>query len=286
MLTVGLAHSLTLLRAILKGSLAFLFLSQLAFSHSNKKIRIAGLGTIFSLSLDVNKTSFISSKLENKLIRIISKYDQTFSHWSPKSELSRLQDIGLYKTHCPSPLFIKGLALSAKIYSYSKGSFDISHLTKNPSMHELRWKQNGSCFSFKKRAVKLDFGGIVKGMCVGELAQFLFLSGIKKFLINAGNGDLFFCGNNYLNLKNFSNTKVYFVSNSHRFQSQDGVWKPHVKTLTLTKPYNSSQVVCSSSFRKFYEWPELGAFADAVATYSMNNKKSFCFNGLCQVSKR
>ena len=91
MLTVGLAHSLTLLRAILKGSLAFLFLSQLAFSHSNKKIRIAGLGTIFSLSLDVNKTSFISSKLENKLIRIISKYDQTFSHWSPKSELSRLQ---------------------------------------------------------------------------------------------------------------------------------------------------------------------------------------------------
>ena len=49
---VGLDHSLTLLRAILKGSLAFLFLSQIAFSHNSKKIRIAGLGTIFSFSLD------------------------------------------------------------------------------------------------------------------------------------------------------------------------------------------------------------------------------------------
>ena len=140
----------------------------------------------------MKKTSFLSSKLEDKLIRIISNYDQTFSHWSSKSELSRLQDIGLDKTHCPSPLFVKGLALSAKFYSYSEGSFDISHLTKEPSMHHLKWEKGGSCFSFKKRAVKLDFGGIVKGMCVGEVAQFLFLSGIKKFLINAGNGDLFF----------------------------------------------------------------------------------------------
>jgi thiamine biosynthesis lipoprotein ApbE len=276
----------------LRSSLIFFIIlsSNHIYSYESKSVRIAGLGTIFSIKLSAKDSSFSNSRsLEHQLIKIIAKYEKTFSHWSKSSELFSLQKKGLHKLQCPSNLFLQGLALAVKMFDFSGESFDVSYKSKlSRSLHSLKWVKGGSCFCFKNRGVKLDFGGIVKGMCVGELAQFLYSSGVKIFLINAGNGDLAFRGKNYLNLDDYSPNLVFFVSNSHRYQMQNNEWKIHIKdqvnfTGSLT---NSSQVICRSSNKDLVFWSELGSYCDAMSTSSLNNKKSFYFKGLCKLSKR
>ena len=168
----------------------------------------ASMGTVWRVRFGEEVTPELRAQLRNSLVEISENYDSTFSDWNEQSELRRLEKLGLASKqgHSASQLFLEGLSLSREAYELSHHKFDITvgallwkastraiglnhlHLEMAPNKRAPR------SFRFDRDPLRLTFGGIAKGMCVGRIAQVLWLAGVRNFQVNGGGGNLFFVG--------------------------------------------------------------------------------------------
>jgi thiamine biosynthesis lipoprotein ApbE len=160
------------------------------------------MGTYWSVDLAEEGVSFSKEFLSQKIIGMVDLYDKTFSDWRPDSELRNLEKKHLTNFQKPSGLFLKGLEYSLLAFNESKGNFDITtgaviwrERDKKLGLNKIILKKDG--FEFVEDPKRLTFGGIVKGMAVGKIANWLYLANIKNFRVNAGDGNLVISGKNF-----------------------------------------------------------------------------------------
>lgn len=229
------------------------------------------MGTYWSIDLSDPGVSYPREYLSQKIIGLVDLYDKTFSDWREDSELKALEK-NLTKFQKPTDLFIKGLEYSKLGYEKSKGEFDIT-------VGAILWKQkkekvgfdqlelNGSKFRFKVDPIRLTFGGIAKGMAVGNLANWLYLKNIKNFRINGGDGNLALSGKNFkigweeeMQIGKIKPNEVVFISRSNLLQNG----RKHIIGNALrTTPVLA---ICNSPFEENKNWEKIGALSDAYST--------------------
>ena len=168
---------------------------------------IFALDTAITLKVYGNKRNAVLKKLENR----ISELDNLLSTGKADSEVSRLNDTGKAVLSETSISLVKK---SLEINKQTGGLFDITIYplmelwgfpTKNyriPSDKEIKatlknvgsdkiiFDENTREISFKKKGMKIDFGGIGKGYITDELVKILTDEGVESAIINLG-GNVF-----------------------------------------------------------------------------------------------
>ena len=238
------------------------------------------MGTVWKVRIGSQKKSFDTKQVKYQLIETANRYDETFSSWSSKSELRSIERMGVDTLICPSSLFLKGLRLAQQAYELSNKKFDITLGGENKGlslmgspMESLRLKSQAKCFYFGRKVDSLTFAGLVKGMCLGKMATWLYEVGFKSFVINAGNGNIVIAGDEKksslasLELDTASRV-IYFVSNSYTIQSHTKNSFQHIKDPTnpLAPLLSQTQLVCAADISSRKTWYEIGAISDALST--------------------
>lgn len=253
-----------------------IFLTKVALS-ATFDWEFVSMGTVWKVSAQTSK-KLDYNKTERELSQILFSYDMTFSDWNKESELRKLESLGLTSWKTPSPLFLKGLRYSQKIFKQTAGTFDITVgckvwkvCDKAVGLDQLH--MDGKKFQFKKDPKRLTFGGNIKGMAVGALAWYLYSHKIKSFYINAGGGNLAVRGHEWQKqvpyLKRVTK-QTLFISHSYPLQkNQRHIFDP--------KKESSSKKQVSLSCRVEPEKEEnflwQGATSDAWSTaLSLNSK--------------
>lgn len=229
------------------------------------------MGTYWAIDLSEPATSFSREYFSQKIIGLVDLYDKTFSDWREDSELRSLEK-NLTNFQKPSKLFLKGLKYSLLSYKESKGNFDVTvgaviwkERREKIGLDKLILKDDG--FKFKEDPKRLTFGGIVKGMAVGSLANWLFIKNIKNFRINAGDGNLVFSGKNFkvgweeeIQTGTTKPNEVTFLSRSNLMQNG----RRHI--IGKTNKVSPVLAICTSSFKDNQDWEKIGALSDAYST--------------------
>ena len=155
---------------------------------------VPAMGTVVRVSAVVPVTS--QSPLRELAERVIHSCDLTFSDWSEESELRRLERNGLTNWQTPTPLFLDLLRISREAHEQTNGFFDpavgavIWKVSSLPSARfsDLEWGPKGS-FRFARDPVRLTFGGIAKGYCLGLLADRFEDNKVDVYRIDGGGGN-------------------------------------------------------------------------------------------------
>lgn len=155
------------------------------------------MGARWQISVQNMPKSVDFSEIKTKVMALALLYENTFSGWSDDSELRRLEKNGLHKKQIPSTLFWAGLELSQMAYMKTNKNFDITVgdrlwkvRDKVLGQTHLRMEELDQSFYFTAPVKRLTFGGIAKGMALGDMAELLLRSGIKSFRIDAGGGNI------------------------------------------------------------------------------------------------
>ena len=124
----------------------------------------------------------------------------------------------------------------------------------------------------------MDFGGIVKGMCLGDIAKIFFQNGIKNFVVNAGNGNMVFSGKYFYDKlkmpkgkKDLKYSSVFFLSQSAALQERNPKKTNHIKDIKkisskeITTNY-FVRILCVSEPDQYSLWDKVGAFSDVYST--------------------
>ncbi|MBS1983768.1 MAG: FAD:protein FMN transferase [Bdellovibrionales bacterium] len=218
------------------------------------------MGTVWTLDFVANDRSVDTRTLQDALMREALAVDRTFSEWSEDSELRQLEKAKLTRANIKaSPLFIRGLRLAQDAWNLSDGAFDITvgavvwkAAAQPVGLGELVWK--GDTFSFRKDPLRLTFAGIIKGAAVGELAAKIYKSGVKRFTLSAGGGNVAVAGP----------THIEFISRSQSDQhGEQHVFDPSAPTRKLER---STEVTCTSSYNAPETWFHMSGIADALST--------------------
>ncbi len=212
--------------------------------------------------------------LKAKLTALALLYEETFSDWSESSELRKLEKSGLGNKQVPSALFWDGLLLAKDAYLLSHEKFDITigdvqwKLRKFPyGLKHLKVDTKEKSFSFSKPVKRLTFGGIAKGMALGDMAEMLLRSGIQEFRIDAGGGNI---------VEANRNGELKFVSKSRIFASGSAseihIFDPNSK-MSLRKNLDEQiELHCSGAEFSRGALMRLGALSDALSTALLLDK--------------
>ena len=225
-------------------------------------------------------------KLKTKLTGLALLYDKTFSDWSEQSELRMLEKKGLSEKQIPSSLFWKGLELSQKAHELSDGVFDITvgdkiWKVRNEVLGQRHLQMNfeKKSFYFSAPVERLSFGGIIKGMALGDMAEYLMRSGSFDFRIDAGGG----------NIVEFKKANgVHFVSRSRLFKAGSNSEK-HIfdsKNLGIEVALNDKiqiEIMCDTTDYSIESLRRIGALSDAFSTAKLLDS-SIELPGECRVS--
>lgn len=193
-------------------------------------------------------------------------HEKTFSDWSEDSELRMLEKRGLDQWQQIGPLFSLGLTFSQQAYERTNGAFDIS-VGDRQWLGALRSKGMGGLerrnvegreeFRFANGVERLTFGGIAKGMALGDIAHFLKSEDIEDFSVDAGGG----------NIVQASSKNVVFLSRSRVAKSGSSseahVLSPKGSKLELNK---SVEISCTLKWGDRPEMLRWGALIDAYST--------------------
>ena len=168
---------------------------------------IFALDTAITLKVYGNKRNAVLKKLENR----ISELDNLLSTGKADSEVSRLNDTGKAVLSETSISLVKK---SLEINKQTGGLFDITiyplmelwgfptknyripsdkkikAALKNVGSDKIIFDENTREISFKKKGMKIDFGGIGKGYITDELVKILTDEGVESAIINLG-GNVF-----------------------------------------------------------------------------------------------
>lgn len=230
------------------------------------------MGTYWSIDLSEAGISFPREYLSRKIIELVDLYDKSFSDWREESELRILENKDLTEYQKPSFLFLKGLSYSKIAYEKSKGDFDITvgaviwkKRKEKVGLNNLILDKSG--FRFKIDPQRLTFGGIVKGMAIGALSNWLYKNNIKNFRINAGDGNLSFAGKNFkeswVEEEQTGHTnplEIIFLSRSNF--NQNG--KVHI--IGNKRGPDIVKIACRSTAKNIKDWEKIGALSDAYST--------------------
>lgn len=256
---------------------AYLILTACAHSPSLKPthsgpnvVQFAAMGTVWKIEVKSHGKSVLYTQMSEDIKKIVFDYDLTFSDWTDESELRKLEKKDLTQFQSATPLFLKGLTLSQEMFKQSGGYFDVTvgavlwkELERPVGMDKLEIKAD--TFRFKFHPQRLTFGGIVKGMAVGEIASYLHKGGHTDFHIDAGGGNLAFASPSRLKEEG-----VTFVSNS--FTKQKG--RNHIlnpKSGTLKE--QGRIVTCHFPPSTVLTWADNGGRTDAYSKIIMMNEK-------------
>ena len=264
--------------------LAFLgpFKSLNAKENTTSQFHLFSMGTLWKIDLyhpiqAINK-EIVKSILNKHLLH----YDQTFSDWSPTSELRKLEK-GMTNWVTPTPLFMKGLEYSKEAFDLTQKKFDITigavlwkESLKPVGLEKmrLRKKENEKQFKFLIHPKRLTFGGNVKGMALGKLSRVLRDLKIKNFRIDAGGGNLSVMGqkNSFMAweeeafLGPLKGDEIAFISRSKRTRPNG---KKHIFSRTKKEGDNKkdkSVLFCKSTKNKIENWERLASLSDAFST--------------------
>ena len=124
-------------------SIVFLSSVSLAQYQDHLDFSFVAMGTIWKINIGKHQKSFDTKQVKHHVIGLATQYDETFSTWSPQSELRHYETIGMQGLLCPSKLFLKGLQVAKKAYELTDTAFDITFLGKKPSFFKepLLWNR-------------------------------------------------------------------------------------------------------------------------------------------------
>jgi hypothetical protein len=204
-------------------------------------------------------------KLKDKITSFALLYEMTFSDWHDQSELRQIELRGWMsqKEFRISELFVEGLLLSREAHVLTKGAFDITtgalswNVLKRPvGLSQMKLDPDRQTVAFKQDPKRLSFGGLVKGMVLGEMASFLVERGVGSFWIDAGGGN-----------------QVIHEAGVTRFVSRSRIYKTqskkelHIFSPTGRKPLRESvEVECVSPSGLRSDLIRWGALSDAIST--------------------
>jgi hypothetical protein len=202
--------------------------------------------------------------LKDKLASFALHYEMVFSDWSEDSELRRLEKSGLTQTQAPSELFFEGLLLAQEAFGETAGVFDVTvgaiHWKAADTavgLQTLHTNVQKKTFRFEKDPRRLSFGGLVKGMALGDMASYLIAEGVRGFSINAGGGNL---------VERLSSGQLRFVSRSRIYKAgTDGdrhIWHPKDARYVQER----AEVICSVEERSRSQLIRWGGLSDAFST--------------------
>ena len=263
------------------------FKSLNAKENTTSEFHLFSMGTLWKIDLYHPKRAINKEMVKSILNKHLLNYDQTFSDWSPTSELRKLEK-GMTNWVTPTPLFMKGL-------EYSKEAFDLTQKKLDITIGSVLWKESlkpiglenmrlrkmkkGKQFKFITHPKRLTFGGNVKGMALGKLSQVLRGLRIKNFRIDAGGGNLSVMGqkNSFMAweeeafLGPLKGDEIAFVSRSKRTRPNG---KKHIFSRSKKeedKKKDKSVLFCKSKKNQIKNWERLASLSDAfsrVQTFS------------------
>jgi hypothetical protein len=233
--------------------------------HEAFETSFFSMGTRWSISLRGLERAEDFQKVKEKLVSFALHYEMTFSDWSDDSELRRLEKNGMGQLQSGSDLFMEGLFLAKEAHQKTAGLFDITVgavtwgvLDRPVGLDRLVIDAETHRFYFEAEHGRLSFGGLAKGMAVGEMASFLISQGVKAFWIDAGGGDR----------ASFEGGRVRFESRSRVFKAASNSEK-HIHSPQKGRPpeeRETATIVCvpeGVSRASLIRW---GALTDAFAT--------------------
>ena len=228
------------------------------------------MGTTWRWQATDGRKTIHKEAISRQLIKIAYKYETTFSEWSKESEYSKLAEKGFKKPQFVSNLFIKGFCLSVEAYKRTQGAFDISVLSKKKIKLTDFYYERGK-FSIPQKEVKLTWGGIIKGMALGQMAECLKTSGLNHFSINAGNGNSAYYGSLAESVDEIKKGQLVLLSFSKTTQKQQNQFKqhifnPHKRTLSFDR---NEKLICYEK----ENWVKAAALSDAWSTALTVNPK-------------
>ncbi len=238
------------------------------------------MGARWQISVQNMPKSVEFSDLKTKVMALALLYENTFSDWSEESELRQLEIKGLHKKQIPSTLFWSGLELSQLAHKQTKKKFDITVgdrlwkvRKKVLGQDHLRMDDYDKSFYFTAPVKRLTFGGIVKGMALGDMAELLLRSGVESFRIDAGGGNIVESGMNG-SQKNVppGKTVVKFTSKSRLLkagsQREAHVFDPanSLGESVKLQSRESIALTCETGDLSRTALRELGALSDAFST--------------------
>ncbi|MDC0255718.1 FAD:protein FMN transferase [Bacteriovoracales bacterium] len=254
-------------------------LNQLRAETSN--FHLFSMGTLWKIDLYHPNKALKKEILKNILNKKLQKYDQTFSDWSPSSEL-RILEKKMESWLTPSPLFMRGLEYSQEAFNHTQKKFDItigSVLWKEAQKAvgleklQMRVKKGSKQFRFLTHPKRLTFGGIVKGMALGRLSQILIKHNIKNFRVDAGGGNISIMGQKNslmaweeeIELGALTKDEIVFISRS-KLTRPNGT--KHIFSRTKTKKSKKFQsvILCKSPTNRVTDWERLASISDALST--------------------
>jgi len=259
----------TLIRALL-GVVSLSLLScssmRLAPTHdaSAQDASFFAMGTRWSVSMKGVPASKSFPALKDKLTSFALHYELTFSDWSDESELRKIELSGWgTRKHRVSDLFMEGLLLSQEAYVLSNSAFDITtgailwkSQAKAVGQQNMELDAGKKSVRFTRDPKRLTFGGIVKGMALGEMSSFLIEQGVESFWIDAGGG----------NRVSFEKGNVRFESRSRVFRA-DTLTEKHVfSTRGKEERTKGVAIACSTRSKKRSDLIRWGALSDSFST--------------------
>lgn len=262
----------------------------------DRSFTFSAMGTVWHITIGDSEGKSVSMRHLQRLLRDEAiLYDTTFSDWSNTSELRKLERQGLDHTHTPSALFLQGLKISREAYDYTEGAFDITvgAVIWKEAREAVGMKQlliEGRSFHFKKNPRRLTFGGIAKGLLIGEMASQLWTAGLRNFHINGGNGNLALAGDDYGEAWQevaepgsvYVSGHILFLSNSSSHQgSQQHILDPANPARKLNR---SARVICAAGEAEIDSWDRISGLTDALSTALVVNPELKTLPVTCQSS--
>jgi hypothetical protein len=232
---------------------------------------IPAWGSVFRIEVTPSLgKSFRLDLAESMCFSVLNRYNTVLSDWSPSSELRKFESKDLTTWTKPDPLLFKALMLSQEAYLQTSGLFDITvgaylwEGLKPTSLEGLLVDTQNQKVKFKKHPKRLTFGGIAKGMVLGELAYRFYLSGVSGVYIEGSGGGS-------VELRTQDNLLI-FKSHSHNLKPENHnklhIFNPHILKKTSKSKYAS--VECQVSLDADFIYA--GAMSDVYSTaYVLNS---------------
>ncbi len=184
-------------------------------------LKHAAMGTLFTFSVCPPSPEMLSEEV-NHLVEpaaeAIDALEKKISTWIPESQISK---VNLHASEAPvkvSADVISLLQACQTFYTDSQGAFDVTigplldlwgfyrkqgHLPKDNEMKEALGKvgfdkvelnETEETVHFAKAGMRVDFGGIGKGLALDRAVEVLRAQGIKNALLDAGTSTVYALG--------------------------------------------------------------------------------------------
>ena len=154
------------------------------------------MGTTARVSIVSGDKAKAAEALEDAF-GLMKKYEDMFSFFSPKSELTILNNNAAQKTLKVSPDLFEIINRSLEYSRLTGGVFDVTatSLQKEGGYDTIDVNAEEKSVHFNDPRTKIDLGGIADGFCIDRIRERFKALGVNNYLIDIG-GDIYAGGVN------------------------------------------------------------------------------------------